>query len=277
VIGTRCWKGAPPTRARLSAFVVALVQAMTHPFVMLRSVERRSAWTDGELLGFDLETTGLDPTRDRPVSFALVTVRGGVVERRRTSLVDPGQVIPAAATAIHGISTDRARREGIALADAVAEIADALVAAAARGVPVVGMKLDYDLTMLDAQCRALDGVGLRERGWSGPVLDGLVLDRRCDRYRKGRRTLGDLCVHYSVAVEHAHDAACDAEAAIGVVRAICARFPALVRLGPVQLHRYQVRWHREWAESFDRWRREQDLVPLHDRDFHWPIGLADAA
>jgi DNA polymerase-3 subunit epsilon len=244
---------------------------------MLRGVLQRPAWADGELLGFDLETTGLDPTWDRPVSFALVTVRHGAVMRRRTSLVDPGRAIPAAATAIHGITTEQASLAGMPLADAVGEIVDALVDAGRRGVPVVGMKLDYDLTMLDVQCRMLHGRGLRERGWSGPVLDGLVLDRRCDRYRKGRRTLTDLCHHYAVVVEHAHDAACDAEAAIGVVRAISARFPALGRLGPADLHRFQVRWHREWAESFDRWRREQDLAPLCHRDFFWPIGLTDAA
>ena len=235
------------------------------------------SWPDGELLGFDLETTGVDPTTDRPVSFALVTVAGGAVVRRASSLVDPGTDIPAAATAVHGITTERARREGMALADAVDVIVEALVDAGRRGVPVVGMKLDFDLTMLDVQCRSVDGRGLAERGWAGPVLDGLVLDRRYDRYRKGRRTLGDLCAHYAVLVEQAHDAACDAEAAIGVLRAMCLRFPELCETPLVELHWSQVEWHREWAESFDRWRRDQNLAPLHPREFHWPIGLPGAA
>ena len=235
------------------------------------------AWPDGELLGFDLETTGVDPTTDRPVSFALVTVRGGVVVRRETAVVDPGRVIPAAATAVHGITTEVARREGMPRADAVDLMADSLVEAGRRGVPVVGMKLDFDLTMLDVQCRSTSGAGLAERGWTGPVLDGLVLDRRYDRYRKGRRTLGALCAHYAVPAEHAHDAACDAEAAIGVLRAMCMRFPELGETPPGELHWAQVEWHREWAESFDRWRRDQNLTPLHPREFRWPIGLAGAA
>ena len=235
------------------------------------------SWPDGELLGFDLETTGIDPTTDRPVSFALVTVEGGAVVRRASSLVDPGTDIPAAATAVHGITTEQARREGMALADAVDVIVEALVDAGRRGVPVVGMKLDFDLTMLDVQCRSVDGRGLAERGWAGPVLDGLVLDRRYDRYRKGRRTLGDLCAHYAVLVEQAHDAACDAEAAIGVLRAMCLRFPELCETPLVELHWSQVEWHREWAESFDRWRRDQNLAPLQPREIYWPIGLPGAA
>ena len=64
------------------------------------------------------------------------------------------------------------------------------MSASARGVPVVGMKLDYDLTILDTQLRRFGGVGLMERGWSGPVLDAVVLDRHFDRFRKGSRTLG---------------------------------------------------------------------------------------
>jgi DNA polymerase-3 subunit epsilon len=77
------------------------------------------------------------------------------------------------------------------------------------------------------------------------VLDGLVLDRRVDRYRRGRRTLGDLCRHYEVDVDCLHDAASDAEAAIGVVRAICRRYARLGVTRPHELHRRQVVWHRQ--------------------------------
>ena len=99
----------------------------------------------------------------------------------------------------------------MALGDAIELISDSVVSAGRRGVPLVGMKLDYDLTILDTQSRQLCGVGLRERGWRGPVLDAVVLDRHHDRYRKGSRTLGALCAHYGVCIENAHDAAADAD------------------------------------------------------------------
>jgi len=239
------------------------------------TVGRPVGWHDDELLGFDLETTGVDRFSDVPVSFALVTVRRGRVVDRRTALVNPGRDIPAGATAIHGITSGRARALGLPLAEAVELLADAVVAASRRGVPVVGMKLDYDLTILDVQCRLVDGRGLEDRGFCGPVLDALVLDRRFDRYRKGRRRLVDLCDQYCVSIDHAHDAAADAEAAVGVVLALCRRFPRLGCMQPENLHLAQGWWHRRWARSYDAWRRDQEMPPLDPREEQWPIALAD--
>lgn len=235
-------------------------------------MDAHGCWHDGELLGFDLETTGVDRYRDVPVSFALVTAVGGAVAARETGLVDPGRPIPAAATRVHGITSERARAEGRPLAEAVAFLAGALVDASARGVPVVGMKLDYDLTILDVQCRLVDGRGLEERGFAAPVLDALVLDRHFDRYRRGRRTLADLCAHYDVAIHNAHDAAADAEATVNVLSAMCRRFPELGGEDPAALHRSQVGWHREWATSYDEWRRQRDMPPLDPREYDWPLG-----
>ena len=67
------------------------------------------AWCDGPLLGFDLETTGIDTTRDLPVQVALVWTTADGVLKADTFLVDPGRDIPAEAIAIHGITTERAR------------------------------------------------------------------------------------------------------------------------------------------------------------------------
>lgn len=231
-------------------------------------------WHDGEILGFDLETTGVDRFRDVPVSFALVTVVGGTVVARSTGLVDPGRPIPAAATRVHGITSEQARASGRPLAEALALVADALVDASARGVPVVGMKLDYDLTIVDVQCRLADGRGIEERGFDAPVLDALVLDRHFDRFRRGRRTLADLCAHYEVVIDNAHDAAADAEATLDVLAAMCRRFPELCDGDPAALHRSQVGWHREWAASYDDWRRRQGMAPLDPREYDWPLGGA---
>lgn len=228
-------------------------------------------WRDGELLGFDLETTGTDRFSDLPVSYALVTVHGGKVISRRSSLVDPGCEIPSGAIAVHGITTERVRAEGQSLAEAVLLLSEAVVSASRREVPVVGMRLDFDLTILDVQSRRLQRAGLHEMGWLGPALDASVLDRRFDRYRRGRRTLVDLCDHYHVALGHAHDAGADALAAIAVLRAMCHRFPLLAQAAPRSVHRAQIGWHRAWAQGYDRWRARQCLPRLARSDFTWPI------
>lgn len=229
------------------------------------------AWAGGELLGFDLETTGVDRFSDRPVSYALVTVEAGTVRERRAGLVDPGIAVPEGATAVHGITTEQARTEGRPLDEAVSVVTEALVDAAGRRVPVVGMKLDFDLTILDVQCRRVDGRGLAARGFDGAVVDALVLDRHVDRYRPGRRTLADLCSHYGVTIDHAHDAAADAQAAVEVVLEMCRRHPELCAQDLPALHCSQAAWHREWAESYDEWRRDRGMDPLDPREYQWPV------
>ena len=142
------------------------------------------AWTSGEVLGFDFETTGVDRFVDVPVSYALVHVVGGVVLRSWSGLIDPGREIPADATLVHGITTERARDEGMPLSEAIGLVTDAVVSARARGVPLAGMKLDYDLTILETQARRLWGTGFLERGWRGPLLDAVVIDRHFDPDRQ---------------------------------------------------------------------------------------------
>ncbi len=230
-----------------------------------------SAWVAGEVLGFDFETTGVDRFNDVPVSYALVHAVDGVVDTSWSGLVDPGRDIPEGATAVHGISTERARAEGMPPDQAIGLVLDAVVSASRRGVPLVGMKLDYDLTILDTQAKSWFGSGLADRGWCGPVLDAVVIDRHFDRWRRGRRTLGALCDHYGVELANAHDATADAIASLRVVFAMAGRYGTL-RLGALgELHASQVRWHRQWARGYDVWRTGQGLIPIDPRDYMWPV------
>jgi DNA polymerase III subunit epsilon len=239
-----------------------------------------ATWTAGEVLGFDFETTGIDRFNDLPVSYALVHVVGGVVLRSWSGLIDPGREIPAGATEVHGITTERARDEGMPLREAIGLVTDAVVSASRRGVPLAGMKLDYDLTILETQAKRVFGSGIIERGWCGPVLDCVVIDRHFDRYRKGRRTLVNLCDLYGIDIGNAHDASADAVASVEVLYALAARYEALWACDLAQLHENQARWHRGWARGYDEWRISQGMIPIDPRDYEWPVApvaLAPAA
>jgi DNA polymerase-3 subunit epsilon len=228
-------------------------------------------WREGELLAFDLETTGVDKFEDIPVSFALITFYGGLVITERSCIVNPGRPIPPGAARVHGISDEQAAAEGIALDDAVEQIVTVLLEASQRAVPVVGFNLSYDLTMVDSRIRALSSEGLRGLGWNGPVLDPLVIDRGLDRYRKGKRTLADLCAHYGVTNAAAHDAGGDATASTLVLLAMTERFPELVGADPSVLTEQQAAWHRDWAEHYDQWSRSQGRRGIETGEFAWPI------
>jgi DNA polymerase-3 subunit epsilon len=230
-----------------------------------------SAWPAGEVLGLDFETTGIDRFNDVPVSYALVSVVEGVVVRSWSGLIDPGRDIPADATAVHGISTERARGEGMPLREAMSLVSDAVLTASRRGIPLAGMKLDYDLTILETQARDLCGWGPVERGWCGPVLDAVVIDRHFDPGRKGRRTLVDLCAHYGIDIGNAHDAAADATASIEVLFALAVRYDTLWGCDLTQLHHDQIDWHRKWTEQYDQWRLSEGMIPIDPRDYVWPV------
>lgn len=234
------------------------------------------AWHHETLVGFDLETTGTDPAEARIVSGAVTEVRGGEPITVRAWLVDPAVPIPAQATAVHGITTARARAEGRPAREAVAEMAEMLGAYWTAGVPVVVYNAPFDLSLLAAELarHGLAPLGGGERG-PGPVVDPLTVDRAVDRFRKGRRTLEAACGVYGVELDAAHEAGADALAAVRVACAIAERYPQIAAAEPWELHRSQEAWYGEWADGYERWlRRRQDGNAVVDRS--WPVRPAAA-
>lgn len=216
-------------------------------------------WTDGPLLGFDTETTGVDTDHDRIVTAALVR-RDRDGTHVRTWLVDPGVEIPEGASAIHGISTEHAREHGVEPRGALEEIATAIADAVREGVPVVAYNASFDLCLLESELRRHDLPTVEDRlgGELRPVIDPLVLDRAEDRYRSGKRKLVDLCGVYQVVdTGSLHTADVDVVATLDVLERIVGRFPHLGDLDLVSLHDYQVTAHRAWAEAFNAWRSER--------------------
>ena len=216
-----------------------------------------TCWYEGPLAGFDTETTGVDVETDRIVSAAVV-IQDAPGGRPRVSrwLVNPGVPVPEGATAVHGLTEDHLQRNGRWPSPVVDEIVRELAAQSAAGRALVVMNAPFDLTLLDRELRRHRASSLDHWFETAPlhVLDPRVLDKHLDRYRKGRRTLTDLCSHYGVELTGAHDAAADALAAMDVVRAVGRRFAArLERLSPAELHTLQAVWHAAQARGLEAW------------------------
>lgn len=230
------------------------------------------SWIDGPLLGFDTETTGVDVETDRIVTAALVR-RDGAGTHARRWLIDPGVEIPAAASAIHGITTEDARANGEPAALALEEIATALAAAIDAGVPVVAYNAAFDLCLLTAELRrhGLATVSERLGREVVGVIDPLVLDRAEDRYRPGKRRLVDLCGYYQIAeAGRLHTADVDVVATLDVLAAIVDRHPHLAAISLERLHAYQVTAHRSWATGFNAWRASKGLEGP-GAELTWPV------
>lgn len=230
------------------------------------------SWHMGRLAAFDLETTGIDSQSDRIVTAAVSVVGAGLEPQDHAWLLDPGVEIPVAATAVHGITTARARAEGQPPAEAVEQIVAALAARLREGVPVIAFNARFDLTVLDREARRhgveplLDRVG----GSAGMlVVDPLVLDKQLDRFRKGKRTLGAVCAHYRVRLDEAHAANADALAAARVAWRLGQAFAELRDADLRALHAQQVGWAAEQAASLEEYFTRNGRPERVERA--WPV------
>jgi DNA polymerase-3 subunit epsilon len=214
-----------------------------------------------ETLGvFDLETTGVDVETSRIVSAHVGVIDGsGEVVERRDWLADPGVEIPEQASAVHGITTERARLEGRPAGEVVEEILGALADIFARGIAVTIYNAPYDLSLLNREAARH---GLAPLAAPAPVIDPLVIDKAVDKYRKGKRTLEAAALFYGVDLTDAHDAGADAIAAGRVAQAMARKYAAQLAVDAAELHRSQMGWSAEQDASFADYMRR-----THNPDF----------
>lgn len=217
---------------------------------------------------FDLETTGVDVTTDRIVTayVGVLDAKGGEIAAR-SWLADPGVPIPEGAAAIHGVTTEQARREGRPARDVVAEITASLRALFAHGVPVVAYNASYDFSLLAHEALRHGVAPLAD---PTPVIDPLVIDKAFDRYRRGKRTLEVVAAHYAVPLDGAHEASADAIAAGRVAQALGRQFE--MPDTPHELHTRQIAWARSQAASLTEYFIGIGRLDPEDAiDGTWPI------
>lgn len=166
-------------------------------------------WREVEYLALDLETTGLDPARERILSVGFVPVRGGgiILREGRRLLVRPERPVPRATAVIHGILDDQAS-QGVSEAEMLERVLPALA-----GRVLVGHYVRMERAFLEAACRRVFGYPL-------PFLavDTLVLAQRTQRRRhqvvqRGALRLAALREAHQLPRYKAHDALWDAIAA----------------------------------------------------------------
>lgn len=162
-------------------------------------------------VAFDLETTGLDPDRDRIIQVGAVRFVGGVPVAEFQQLVNPGCSVPLRVQRLTGLD------EGtLATAPREVEVLPALLAFIADS-PVVAHNADFDRTFLEA---ALGRAGLAGSGV--PFWDTVELGRILHPLL-GNHRLGTLRDALGVEREAEHRALEDARAAGGIFLGLLAR------------------------------------------------------
>jgi DNA polymerase III subunit epsilon len=245
----------------------------------------------GSMVAYDCETTGVDVEHDRIVTAALVTITPGEAPDVWSTVINPGVPVPDAAAEVHGWTTERVQVEGKDSAGELEWIAQALTAAFGKGTPVVIANAPFDLTILDRELRRHNLPTLDDR-LNGlplaPVIDVMCVDKALDRYRKGGRKLVDLCGHYGVRIDDAHQAAADATAAARVAyrlgqrgqqaladpltvadmygdrrypKELARAWQTFGQMSLPELHVAQVGWYRDQAEGLAQfWRQKANQL-----------------
>ena len=229
-------------------------------------------WHNGRLLGFDLETTGVDLGDARIVTASVVLVGGGEKTDGMSLLANPGVEIPAGAMAVHGVTNEKAQKMGLhprAVTEALVQVLESYCVES--GYPLVAFNARFDLTILDREARRHGVRPLADRG-TVHVVDPLVIDKHLDPYRKGRRNLGAACAHHGAEPGEAHDSTHDATAACRLAwvlgkKGVMKRNPR-TRDDLERSARLEAEWHRV----------KDDLPALHAAQVEWAreqaVGLA---
>ena len=159
------------------------------------------------IVAVDTETCALGPGRDRLVQFCAQQLDGELrVLETWTELVNPGRPIPAAATAIHGITNDMVR--GV---PGFAVFAPRLRRLFRPDTVFMAYNAGFDFGVLNAEfVRA----GVAPLPLDTPILDPLLIERRVTS-----RSLGPTYRRYTGQdLRNAHTADADVHAMVEVLR-----------------------------------------------------------
>lgn len=207
-------------------------------------------WFEGPLAALDLEATGVDPSTARIIEVGLFLFEAdGSSTTLTEALIDPGVPIPEKVTELTGISPADVVAVGSDPHEIFAATRLKVAGLVEAGVPIVVYHATYDWPLLEAEL-ARHGLGPLPPVPPAILIDPLVLDRHVDRYRKGKRTLGDVAAQYEVRLDGAHRAAGDCAATVAVARKIGAQYPKL-HLDGAELVDLQVTAHNTWRDSFN--------------------------
>ena len=168
--------------------------------------------SDGKIVVFDTETTGLSPARDRVIEIAAIAYEDGRESGAFQSLINPGMPIPNALTAIHGINDEMC--EGKPSFPEVAEDFLDFI----EGSTLAAHNSPYDMAML---YEPMLDEGLEPEG--NPVIDTCRLARRL--LNSPNYQLSTLASTLGIGTGNAHRAMPDAQACAAVL------FECLSRLG----------------------------------------------
>lgn len=214
---------------------------------------------------WDSETTGIEVHKDRIVQWFMGTAdeEGNLIDTWEW-FIYPGVEVPPEASDIHGFTTEWLRENGRQPQEALCEIRQVFLDH--LDLTHIAFNMAFDMTILDAEFKRhgiSDNFGTFMAD-NVRLVDGLVIDRAKDRYRRGKRNLATQAKHYGVDYDpgELHNARADVELTARVTVKILEKFG-------VPTTREQKTWYADWAEGFQDYLRRTDPDAVVNGE--WPL------
>ncbi|MBQ8749830.1 MAG: hypothetical protein IJZ29_05125 [Clostridia bacterium] len=166
-------------------------------FASFGNVEQVCDMLDGkDYVVFDLETTGLDYSKNEIIEIGAVKVRNGKIIEVFNTFCKPSQSISSFITELTGISDDM-----VAFAPKFEDIVGDFFKFT-RNSTLVAHNSDFDTLFLDYHA------GKFMYKFDNPVIDTLVMSRRLLSGMKNHK-LATIAKHFNIPLDHAHRALYD--------------------------------------------------------------------
>jgi DNA polymerase-3 subunit alpha (Gram-positive type) len=153
-----------------------------------------------DYIALDVETTGLNPAKDRLLEIGAARIVNGKVCETYSTLINTGIPIPAKIQTLTGI-TDEMQKDGKRVDKVIPEFVEFC-----GDLPVLGHNVSFDFSFLKQ-----NAVNLK-LSFEKEALDTLKIARKVLPELPSRK-LPDLCAYYHVDPGHSHRALDDALAA----------------------------------------------------------------
>ena len=151
-----------------------------------------------DFISFDLETTGLNPDKDKITEIAACRFINGEFTEEFTTLINPGIPIPKNITALTGI-TNKMVENAPSINDALPDFMKFI-----GSTPLVAQNINFDYNFINKNLQ-----GSNSQFSEIPLYDTLSLARGFI-YFYNSFSLGSLCDYYGIKIENAHRASADA-------------------------------------------------------------------
>lgn len=220
-------------------------------------------------VGFDIESTGIDPRTDRIVTFSIIAD-----DTTYEWTINPGVEIPQGASDVHGVTTEMAVRDGRPPQEALPEILKVLSHEARKPDTILtAYNCPFDLTMLREELKRYgiieeDSTEIEDLVATVGIIDPLVVDKAVSKYRRGSRKLIDVAEHYGFSLKNAHNSTADVEATIYLAGHFMEMFEGKATIH--QLMELQASAKAEQAQSLSAYFKQQGREDW-EVDGSWPM------